>query len=186
MSEGLSAHEHGVNDVARPQYPQRQAGGFAMNCLDLSMEGWAQFDGSFARGYAHLGDRFLPPKALAATLDACRTDADWLATIGRLNGCFAVASMCGGRLLAAVDRIRSIPLFYAIEGNCIRLSDSAYRVAPRQCGGTIDDIVRTEFCLTGYVTGMQTLHPSVLQIEAGQALVCDESRAGPPDRKSVV
>jgi asparagine synthase (glutamine-hydrolysing) len=153
-----------------------------MNRVDLSARDWAQSGGSHARGCAHLDDRFLTAKELAATLDACATDAAWVATVNRLNGCFAAATLRDGRLLAAVDRIRSIPLFYTIDGDDVRLSDSAYRVIPQAYGGGTDDIVDTEFRLTGYVTGMQTLHAGVLQVEAGQAVIFEASRTGPPKR----
>lgn len=154
-----------------------------MNHVDLVARGWEQSGGSRARGFAHLDQRFLQPRELAATLDACATDATWAATVGRLNGCFAVATVRDGRLLAAVDRIRSIPLFYAIANGDVRLGDSAYAVMPQeQCAG-IDEIADLEFRLTGYVTGMQTLHPSVFQIEAGQAVIFDASVTRQPIRQ---
>lgn len=146
-----------------------------MNDVDLAARGWEQSGGSHARGFAHLDQRFLPARELAATLDACVTDAAWVATVGRLNGCFAAATVRDGHLLAAVDRIRSIPLFYAIENGDVRLSDSAYAVIPQEDCAKIEDIVDLEFRLTGYVTGKQTLHPRVFQVEAGQAVVLDAS-----------
>ena len=153
-----------------------------MNRVDLTACGWEQSGGSHARGFAHLDQRFLPARELAATLDACATDAAWAAAVGRLNGCFAAATLRDGRLLAAVDRIRSIPLFYAIENGDVRLGDSAYVVMPQERCAGIDDIVDLEFRLTGYVTGMQTLHPRVFQIEAGQAVVFDASVTRQPIR----
>ncbi len=153
-----------------------------MNRVDLSAQDWAQSQGSHARGCAYLDDRFLSAKDLAATLDACATDATWIAAVSRLNGCFAAATVRDGRLLAAVDRIRSIPLFYAIGSDDVRLSDSAYRVIPQTYSSNTDDIVDAEFRLTGYVTGMQTLHPGVLQVEAGQAVIFEALRAGVPKR----
>ena len=85
-----------------------------MNRIDLGADGWARSGGSRARGYAHLDDRFRTAAELAATLDACATDVAWIGTVGRLNGCFAIVTERDGRVLAAVDRVRSIPLFYAL------------------------------------------------------------------------
>lgn len=154
-----------------------------MNRVDFAARGWAQSGGSYARGCAHLDERLLPANELAARLEACASDALWVAIVSRLNGCFAAATVRNGRLLAAVDRIRSIPLFYAIEGDDIRLADSAYPVIPQTSCGKIDAIVDLEFRLTGYVTGMQTLHPGVFQVEAGQAVVFDAAVSRQPERR---
>ena len=43
----------------------------------------------------------------------------------KLNGFFSVVHQHGDRILAAVDIIRSIPLFYTINNNHIFISDDA-------------------------------------------------------------
>ncbi len=86
-----------------------------MNRIELDNPDWARAGRSQARGYAHLDGRFCAAGELATALDATATDSAWIETIGRLNGCFAVVTERNGRVLAAVDRIRSIPLFYAVR-----------------------------------------------------------------------
>ena len=79
-----------------------------MNRIELDHPDWVRAGKSRARGYAHLDGRFCTGADLAAALDATATDAAWIETVGRLNGCFAVITERDGRILAAVDPIRSI------------------------------------------------------------------------------
>ncbi len=144
--------------------------------IELSASGWAVAGQTHARGYAHLEGRFLDAPALAAAVDAATTDAAWEACVRQLNGCFAVVTRRNDCLSAAVDRLRSIPLFYGREGDTFTLSDSAYRIRLDPAGHGLDPLAESEFCLTGYVTGDQTLRSEVRQIEAG-ALI----RAAGPD-----
>ena len=146
-----------------------------MNRIELDNPGWARAGRSRARGYAHLEGRFCAAGEFAAALDATATDSAWIETIGRLNGCFAVVTERNDRVLAAVDRIRSIPLFYALDNLDVCLSDSAYRVVPAG-PGTIDTVAAAEFCLTGYVTGRETLCAGVFQLEAGEIISIDPAR----------
>jgi asparagine synthase (glutamine-hydrolysing) len=138
--------------------------------VDLVADGWASSGATRARGYAHLDGRFLRAEALAAALEACDTAAAWRATISRLNGCFALVTRRGGEALAAVDRIRSIPLFYSTRDGEALLSDSAYRTLEGSGPGTVNAAADAEFRLTGYVTGPETLYAGVHQIEAGEIL----------------
>ncbi len=73
-------------------------------------------------------------------------------------------------LLAAVDRVRSIPLFYGQKGADFYMSDSADWVRQQVANKEIDPLAREEFLLTGYVTGPDTLFPDVKQLQAGEAL----------------
>jgi asparagine synthase (glutamine-hydrolysing) len=152
-----------------------------MNRVELGSPAWARAGTSQARGYAHLDGRFCAAGELATALDRTATDSAWIETIGRLNGCFAVVTQRDGLVLAAVDRIRSIPLFYRFDKLDVHLSDSAYRVLPAG-PGTVDTNAATEFCLTGYVTGPETLCAGVLQLEAGEIIRVEPSRALAPER----
>ena len=80
------------------------------------------------RGYAHLDNRFLSAAELAQLLDECESADLWQRTVSRLNGCFAAVSRRSDALLAAVDRLRSIPLFYRTGAAHVTISDSAHRL----------------------------------------------------------
>ena len=142
----------------------------------LGLDG-SRHGSSFVRGSGFLDGMFLDAAALAARLDACVTEEQWLDAVARTNGCFAAITLRGGGALAAVDRIRSIPVFYSSAGGAMLVSDSAHRIRDALGSGQIDPISAAEFRLTGYVTGAQTLDPAIRQIEAGCALIWRRDQA---------
>lgn len=91
--------------------------------------------------------------------------------VSMLNGFFCVILKREGVIFAAVDRIRSMPLFYGNIGNNFFISDDAYWVQRKLNSYKKDELTRSEFCLTGYVTGFDTLCPDIKQLRAGELLV---------------
>ncbi len=92
------------------------------------------------------------------------------AWLTRANGCFALVFEGKGYTLAAVDRIRSIPLFYTADG---LLADRSEAIDPLQISHIRDQdrAVWEEFLITGFVSGNDTLHPKIFQIPAGHYLL---------------
>jgi asparagine synthase (glutamine-hydrolysing) len=74
-------------------------------------------------------------------------------------------------------------LFYAARSNELFLSDSAYAVMQATRAREMNALADTEFCLTGYVTGGETLFAEVLQIEAGEAVCFDASRSAASEKR---
>lgn len=129
---------------------------------------------AWARGNAFHADRLLNATDLASELLALvsATDhEDALADFVReLNGFWAAVVLASDRLLAAVDRVRSIPLFFAErDGSILIGSDSSWL---RGAAGEVDLDPESveEFYILGYTTGSHTLCASVKQLEAGQRL----------------
>lgn len=87
-----------------------------------------------------------------------------------LSGHWCLVWASGDSLWCAVDRMRSIPLFYAVEGDRAYISDDAYSLQEKIGPDDIDAVARTEYLLTGYVTGNQTLSPYIKQIQPGQVV----------------
>ncbi|GAA3904739.1 hypothetical protein GCM10022228_13680 [Halomonas cibimaris] len=96
-----------------------------------------------------------------------------------LNGFYAVVQQQPGKLFAAVDHIRSIPLFYGQRDATVFLSDEAEWVRQQVGDEVMDDLAREEFQLTGYVTGPDTLFPNVKQLQAGECLMITEHSNAP-------
>src|SRR6185437_12718048 len=139
---------------------------------ELTHSGWTTAGSTQATGQAHGPDgRLLRARDIARCLDDASDENDWLATVGELNGSFAVVSRRGADLRAAVDRLRSFPLFYTSANGGIRLSDRAASLIPQQSPPTLDASCTLEFRFTGYVTGEETLIPGLRQIRAGHALL---------------
>jgi len=89
------------------------------------------------------------------------------------NGFFSVVIENENKLFAAVDRLRSIPLFYGQKDGELYISDRAYWVRDQVNDLKIDSLSEIEFLRTGYVTGRNTLSGSVKQLEAGEYLLFD-------------
>lgn len=93
----------------------------------------------------------------------------------RLHGNFAFIIEQGSRIIAAVDKIRSYPVFYCQEGNHFHVSNSARALKDALGLEEIDDLSLLEFRMAGYVTGRDTLFRNLHQLQAGEMLVWEES-----------
>ena len=95
-----------------------------------------------------------------------------------VNGFFACVVTNSDKLVLAVDRIRSIPLFYGIRDNHVFVSDDAEHVRREVDDVTADEVSKEEFLLTGYVTGADTLYPNVKQVQAGEMIDVSPDESG--------
>ena len=151
-----------------------------MAALSLTAPGWRRSGSTSARGYASReGGGALGAADIAALLDRSATEMDWRAVAASLNGCFAAVTQRPGLTLAAVDRVRTIPLFWAIEGRDAYLSDDAYWVSEQSAHRAMNPLAGQEFLLTGYVTGSETLVTGVSQVRAGHFLRIIDDRNSP-------
>lgn len=148
--------------------------------IELATPGWVTHGGTSARGEAHLDGKLHSASDLARVFDAAADEQQWRRTLCSCNGTFAVVSRRADAVLAAVDRIRSIPLFHCNGSGTARLSD----VAERALGGANEVSANpdgdVEFGLTGYVTGDETLVSGLRQIQAGESLRFDVQRPAAP------
>lgn len=126
------------------------------------------------------GVKLVAPEQLADSLGICTNDARACAEeMRRLEGFFALVQVTEGRILAAVDHIRSIPLFYGEMNGNVYVGDTAEWVRNAVGNKEMDPIARDEFKLTGYVTGGETLYPDVKELQAGELLVVDATQRRP-------
>lgn len=96
--------------------------------------------------------------------------AKWCESLSTLNGFFALLWSSPDLVVAAVDRVRSIPLFYGSSQGRVFISDDAEWVRQRVGDVLMDPVAREEFRLAGYVTGSDTLYRGVKQLQAGEML----------------
>ena len=147
--------------------------------LILTAQRWTQQGFTHARGQAFdSAGKLLRAEELATLFDSLASDEAWLTTAAELNGCFSVVQADSTRMRACVDRLRTIPLFFAHLQEGIAVSDTAENVRALLPGAAIDRICASEFRLTGYVTGGETLIQNLHQIPAGHCLF-DHSRGQP-------
>ncbi len=126
-------------------------------------------------GEAFYQDHLYKDKKLIQLISSCETEEQFIDRLKQLNGFYALIKHSGQKLFAAVDRVRSIPLFYGQKGNDFFLSDSAEWVREQVGNNEMDTLAREEFLLTGYVTGPDTLFPDVKQLQAGEALIVSDN-----------
>ncbi|WP_067051547.1 asparagine synthase-related protein [Methanofollis ethanolicus] len=101
-------------------------------------------------------------------------DSDDIAGLfSHLNGEYAVVVDAPDCVLCAVDRVRSIPLFYSRTQGGLLVADEA-QALKQSVHAVPDDIRAAEFLVTGFVTGRDTLLDGIEQIQAGEFLLHDK------------
>lgn len=90
-----------------------------------------------------------------------------------INSSFALVYLKEEVLYAAVDNIRSFPLFSYQEKDTFYLSDSAEKILNQLKDFQIDHVNMTELLLTGYVTRTETIIKNLSQLPAGTYMVYD-------------
>ena len=149
-------------------------------CLKLTSPGWANQKTSseyveiYIRGTVYLDNTRTANDSLESILlmgDA--TPHLWRKVLERFNGFYAIVRQDPSRVIAAVDRVRSIPLFYGKRNESVFLSDDAEWVRQQVGDSEMDSVARDEFQQAGYVTGSDTLFPHVKQLQAGEFLVAE-------------
>jgi asparagine synthase (glutamine-hydrolysing) len=100
------------------------------------------------------------------------------AVIPKLNGCWAlIAQWSDGRTIAAVDRSRSIPLFYSDATAPCSIASSPELLLSPSAGISI--IAAAQLLLGAYISGRQTLFTGIKQVQAGEWV---ESVPGKPPK----
>ncbi len=125
---------------------------------------WEKYGNLNLKGYIHDKD------SLLKSLDGSAPDqiAKQLAI---QSGNFAIVLSGGNSLLAAVDQVRSIPLFYTVIQGEVIVSDNAGYLKQYIKDQEFDHDAETEYLLTGYTTVSSTLYPEIKQLQAGQILI---------------
>jgi asparagine synthase (glutamine-hydrolysing) len=96
----------------------------------------------------------------------------------RQRGQFAVIAETPDLILAGVDAVRSLPLFYAEDGQGrLRLSNAARLALSVKAAPSPDPDSLLEARMAGYVTGRATLYKGLRQVLPGEWLLWDK-RAG--------
>lgn len=122
------------------------------------------------KGNAYIENQPASPAAVATALEAAQSPDTLTSLLQRMNGFYTWVVETTDGVRAAVDHIRSFPLFYAINNGDLFLSDDAEWIRQQVGDEEMDPVAREEFLLAGYVTGSDTLYPQVKQLQAGEYL----------------
>lgn len=92
------------------------------------------------------------------------------ALLESLNGEYAFVVETPDIIAAAVDRLRSIPLFFAGRGEEMVIADDPHFLVER-VSSPLNEESAAEFLATGFVTGPWTLYRGIRQLQAGECLI---------------
>ena len=133
--------------------------------LYLTRHTWHQHEGVYACGFCYGGNgRVLSGPDLAMHFASASDEASLFRLLKAVNGQFAVIVDREGFRAAAVDRTRTIPLFYSDGG----LADQPYSL-PRN--GDIDNMALLQYRASGNTFAGKTLYKDIRQVPAA-AMVC--------------
>ena len=88
--------------------------------------------------------------------------------LAKTGGHFAVVITTDNGLIAAVDRGRSIPLYYRTDRGVTEIADSGFLLSTNPADDKLNEFACLEYLAAGHVTGNKTLINSVFQIGAGE------------------
>jgi len=141
---------------------------------DTSVWGAAFHDGHLYRG-----------RELARLFAECSTSKAFRSVVASLNGAFAAVVRSGPDVFAAVDRWRSRPLFYSADGERVYLSDDPGWLRKARGDDAVDPASAAEYARSTFVSGSNTLAPTVSQLQSGELLVGSATGASGPDVETV-
>ncbi len=96
---------------------------------------------------------------------------DWTQTVAGLDGHFALVAMRGGEILAAVDRIASIPIFYGFDGGAWRVDGNARRLAAGLGATRVNPDAALALAMSGATIGSATLFDGIEALGAGETVL---------------
>ncbi len=135
---------------------------------------WEQVGDTMVSGKAFLDDELYSNTRLANLIASTSHREELVSILERANGFFSVIHRIGDRTYAAVDHIRSWPLYYAVTDD-IYLSDSAEWVHESGARGGYDQAAINEYLYLCYVTGKDTISKDVKQLRTGELLTFDHT-----------
>lgn len=130
---------------------------------------WNELDGIHYKGFICIGDRMLNTESVYALFEEIDTYGDFIETIKKLMGCFAVAIEKKGETWIAVDLARSIPLFMSFDGQFVSDSAEEIRRSMDIHRHDVEDTFLAEMLLTTNTSHGHTVYKEILQCDLGQS-----------------
>ena len=139
---------------------------------------WHNRDGIYVKGYLFDDkDNYYYGEKMLNYFSSANNPENFERLLKNANGFFSVIIEKNDIVLAAVDRVRSFPLFYSSKNNSFHITDDAYLLRDELKLKKISEISSVEYLLTAYVTGNDTLYDEIKQIQAGEYLFFDSKNS---------
>lgn len=136
---------------------------------------WYETDNTKVSGSAFFEEtsQHLSAEQISIELQSCSSVSEIQDFIDQISGFYSLIHRLENKVVAAVDHIRSIPLYYSTDGDII--TDNPREIIGEVKTTLFDPVLEAEYLLTGYVTGKETLCPTIHTIEAGEMLIIDNN-----------
>ncbi len=132
---------------------------------------WYQDNDVFVKGYLFdKKNKLFKDKDLIEFFQNAKTLIEFESILKEANGFFIVIKKIKNEWAAAVDRIRSIPIFFTQFQQEIFISDDAFLLNKKFGNSEINQLQKSAFLKSGHTLNNSTLIDSVQQLEAGQYL----------------
>ena len=138
---------------------------------------WHSRDGCHVRGYILSGKNvYLSGNSLLDYFLRAHDYFEFIALLTEADGMFSVILTKEEKVFLATDRIRTLPLFYAVSGQNSIISDSVDRLHEVRGSWELDQQASMEFLATGFVTGRETLSKDIFQVQAAEAIYIEPGK----------
>lgn len=107
---------------------------------------------------------------VAASIKKASNLDELINTITSIAGFFSIIVDRPEKLLLITDRIRSVPIFYSVEGQKLRVSLSHQALKGSKDKRHVTQDAIKQFMHSGFTTGNSTLDADIYQVEAGEIL----------------
>ncbi|WP_127341332.1 hypothetical protein [Halorubrum sp. 48-1-W] len=132
-------------------------------------------DGSlYVRGHAYYERTYLDKQEILEKLKGLNNLTTLKDIISNLNGFFSIIIDEKDKTIIAADRMRSSPVFYSKLNNDFLVSDDCNWLKKKMKNSSISSVIETEYITSRFVTGSDTLHSDIKQIQAGEMVVFDK------------
>lgn len=137
---------------------------------------WTEEGGFYFRGYVLTENAALSGKEAIDHLQPLFESKEYSHILRSLNGNWSLIWDTGDKIVYAVDRLRSLPLFYRVKDNELHIGDDAEALVEALGDWTISRLSVDEFLTTRlYVTGPDTMLSELKQTQAGEFCIFDKA-----------
>lgn len=130
---------------------------------------WIELEKGFFSGSVFLGKKMLNQEDIRSIASSIITIEDAMRLIRSLNGHFAMALAIGDSIFLAVDRLRTIPLFYEMNGEEVCVKNRILLDDITSHG--INETAFKELDYSLFVTGNNTIACNIYSVMAGECIV---------------
>lgn len=132
-------------------------------------------DNTYIKGYFYKGFDNLSAENVFNELSDIKDEKAFSSFLKSIDGCFQIIFETKDKIFAAVDFIRSMPLFYTTVNSEFYISDNSdYLSKLSDDNGILSPLSLSEFKLTGYVIGNNTLYKNIFSLNNGEFLCYDK------------